>query len=139
MGYHDMRTRKSFPSCRWSKIHQWYKDQGRWWQHIRRHHNSLALLEFVPYISLLIHAKQLPYKFVTLVGGIILKVIWTMRHTTLAKFHTNRCCIDSPWLKTTFLLHFHFLFAKLSFVSRTLEYKNHINTLIFSGILIFQI
>jgi hypothetical protein len=70
----------------------------------------------------------------------MLKVIWTMRHTIFAKGHRiKRCWTVSFWSqKQHFSVPCHFLLIKLSFVNRTLLFKNHIKTLIFSGTFIFQ-
>ena len=43
-------------------------------------------------------SHQLPNKLVMLLGGLILKVIYTMRQIVFAKGHfINRCCIVSSW------------------------------------------
>jgi len=54
------------------------------------------------------------------VGGVILKAIWTMRHASFTSGQVmNKFGLSLLDKKKYFLLPCHFLFAKLSLVSKT--------------------
>ena len=76
----------------------------------------------------------------TKLGEVILNVMWTVRHKTLANGQSkNKCLIVSSRSQKLHLVgHVQLRLIKLSFVKITCLWTNHINTLIFKGTLTAQ-
>lgn len=94
----------------------------------------LAILSCTP-------LSHVPNNMFILNGVLILKAIWIVRHKSLANGQSRKRCFIVSLLsqKQHLGLPTHLLLIKLSFVSMTPLWRNHIKILIFSGTLIFQI
>jgi len=76
----------------------------------------------------------------TELGGCKVEPIWMADHIDLTNSHWKNKCVmvSSCWQKTHFLLPCQLRLARLSLVRITPRRKYHANTLVFSGIFIFQ-
>jgi hypothetical protein len=107
--------------------------------HIDRHKADTPK-QILALVILSIPLNQFPKLFVIFVGGGILYMKNIIHHIKRAKGHErNKNSTVSSRSQKQHILHLiHALFAKLSFVSKTLLLKNHINILILSDIFNFQ-